>query len=66
MERWESTVTSVEDVDMGIGVVMVQDQRTGRACGLCNTLGLSGPKPGAAMWNQLCAKGVPDNACHVK
>ena len=38
-------------------VAMVQDQRTGRACGLCNTLDLLGPKPGAAMWSQLCAKG---------
>ena len=46
-------------------VAMVQDQRTGRACGLCNTLGLLGPKPGAAMWSQLCAKGVPDNARRV-
>src|SRR6201996_5542322 len=43
-------------------VAMVQDWGTGRACGLCNTLDLSGPKPGAAMWSQLCAKGVPDNA----
>src|ERR1700760_1400416 len=46
-------------------VAMVQDRRTGRACGLCNTLDLSGPKPGAAMWSQLCAKGVPDNARRV-
>ena len=45
-----------------LSVAMVQDQRTGWACRLCNTLGLSRPKPGAAMRNQLCAKGVPDNA----
>ena len=46
-------------------VAMVQDRGTSQACGLCNTLDLLGPKPGAAMWSQLCAKGVPDNARRV-
>src|ERR1700761_3937899 len=55
----------VSDRTTNSTVAMVQDRRTGRACGLCNTLDLSGPKLGAAMWSQLCAKGVPDNARRI-